>query len=728
MAAMLLGLGAAGPWAGAWAQPSPSAETEAGRSADREPGAPANEAREADEPVSRPLTLAEVQAWTGRHPRLLFSSDDVAGLRARRDKPPYDMICRRLLVLADRHLEIAPDDVAKPRYQGRDQMSHILQRLAFVGLLTGDSKYTRKAIDLLLALGERGFPFHGTGEDGAGDLLIGLALTYDWTYHAMSAAERSQFRQQVTQLAIALNRLMADDGGLYGRLARRRGAAGHHVVALASGGLGLVSLALRGEANREFTNTWQLAGDLGVRSYLRDAFGADGAGIEGFELSTYGLHAALPYLVARRRMDKEDLTQGTAVAQAASWYVYELLPGPAMLPLGDSGRTLGAEDAMAAMFAAVPGDPVHAAVYEATHGSGGRKMFGTADETFCAGDVMTYLWYPGEPAAFDPAGRLPLGRQFPSRGMAYVRSGWGAEAGDVVASFHCPSRAHLGRWQQDVNQFTLYAYKAGWAIDSGHGWQMRGRDSSLTPSGGSQGHNLMQIDGRDAAKPFGRMLVFMDEKDWALAAGDGAAAFGVPMFRRFFAVGKRDGRARYVVVIDEVDPGGEAGAEHEVVHFLHTGAGNTVDVAGQVARITAPDGAVGQFAVISPRGAALRVADFEVMDGTKHPRVEVSHKPVGKFLYVAVLVPRAAGDERPVVIRPVFDAEGAVAARVTVDGVEDRICVLADTGARPPEGFGRQRHRIQLTNGAFSKSLLFDLEEPGHDVPGPDGPTPVPVP
>ena len=82
----------------------------------------------------------------------------------------------------------------------------------------------------------------------------------------------------------------------------------------------------------------------------------------------------------------------------------------------------------------------------------------------------------------------------------------------------------------------------------------------------------------------------------------------------------------------------------------------------------------------------------------------------------------------PVVIRPVFDAEGAVAARVTVDGVEDRICVLADKDARPPEGFGHQRHRIQLTNGAFEKSLLFDLEEPGHDVPGFDGPTPAPGP
>ena len=31
--------------------------------------------------------------------------------------------------------------------------------------------------------------------------------------------------------------------------------------------------------------------------------------------------------------------------------------------------------------------------------------------------------------------------------MAYVRSGWGDPAGDVVVSLHAPPRAHLGRFQ-----------------------------------------------------------------------------------------------------------------------------------------------------------------------------------------------------------------------------------------------------------------------------------------
>ena len=66
---------------------------------------------------------------------------------------------------------------------------------------------------------------------------------------------------------------------------------------------------------------------------------------------------------------------------------------------------------------------------------------------------------------------------------------------------------------------------------------------------------------------------------------------------------------------------------------------------------------------------------------------------------------------------PALGSGEAVACRVRVGGVEDRICVLPTPEARPPEGFGDAAHRIQLANGAFDEALLFDLEEAGHDQP-----------
>ena len=53
----------------------------------------------------------------------------------------------------------------------------------------------------------------------------------------------------------------------------------------------------------------------------------------------YGLHGAAIYTLARRRMDQVDLAEGSAVRAAPSWYAYELLPGGATLPLGDSTIT-----------------------------------------------------------------------------------------------------------------------------------------------------------------------------------------------------------------------------------------------------------------------------------------------------------------------------------------------------------------------------------------------------
>jgi len=568
----------------------------------------------------------------------------------------------------------------------------------------------------MLALADRGFPFHGSHEDGAADLLVGLAIAYDWTYPAMTADERAKLRQALKTFGSSLSTLMSAGGGAYGVMARRGGAAGHHVVALGGGGLGLLALTLRGELSRDFTNAWQQNADTCVHNYFRDAFGADGAGIEGFELTTYALHAALPYLIARRHMDQLDLAANTAVGQAASWYSYLLLKGPAMIPLGESGPGLGAEDALAATLAAFPNDPVPAWFYEKTHGAGGTGSYGTSEESFCSGDVATYLWYPGEPKAFDPTTRLPLGQRFPSAGLAFVRSGWGDAAGDVVVTFQCPSRAHLGRWQLDVNQFTLYAWNVGWAIDSGPGWQTRSGELVLTPTGSTAGHNLFTLDGKGGTKPYGRMLLFSDEKDWALMIGDASEAMGVKTFRRYLVVGKRDGKARYVVIVDEIDPGDRA--EHQWMHCLHTAATNKVSLAGKVAGL-APQGgaAAGQYVAIWPRTAKLALDEFLTASGPGHPVIRMEHKTAGPFFAIAVLVPGNPADAKPPVVTPFYEQTGAAAFTVEAAGVTDRVCILTTPDARPPKGFGDQKHRFQFTNGAFDKSLLFNLEEPGHDVP-----------
>ncbi|HOI54243.1 MAG TPA: heparinase II/III family protein [Phycisphaerae bacterium] len=702
--------------------------------------------------ASRRLTLDEAQAWHGRHPRLLLAADDVAALRARRATQPYDRIAEMLLRRADEHMALAPADVGKAALAGPDPMPHVLQRLAMAGLLTGQRDYSRKAIAMLAALGEQGYPRRDRSVAGAGDLAVGLALAYDWTYEFMTAAEQRTIQRQLAALATEIEASMSPDGGTFGKLAAQEGMAGHHAVALGGGGLGLMALALRGEVNYLQSNAWQTTAEACLRAYYRDAFGSDGAGIEGFELTLRALGAALPCTIAMRRMDGVDLASATALGSVPAWAAYELLPGPSTLPAGESGGGLGSQDAMALMFAACPDNAAHAWLYDVTHGSRGRASFGRAaagDASFAgpgAGDVMTLLAYPGERADAGPPA-LPLGKQFPSAGLAYFRSGWGDPAGDAVVAFRCLPRPHLGRWHLDVNQFTFHACGWGWAIDSGPGWEAADGEPTLTPTVGVAAHNLFQMDGREAAAPCGRTLAFVDDKaGWGLVVGDGSHAMGVTTFRRYLAVGKRDGRPRYVVVIDEIDPAPAGQAAngpqnpatageppvHQYRHFLHTGAGNRVDLSGRVATLTTPDGGTGQFAVVSPPEATLKVAEIRTHAMGTHPRIEAQHATAGRFYFVAVLVPRAAGDERPIAVRPEGRPGPAIAFRVTADGVTDRVCVLTTPEARPPNGFGKARHRLQLSRGDLTQSLLFDLEEPGHDAPSaPDsapGATPTPAP
>ncbi len=688
--------------------------------------------------ASRRLTMDQAQAWHGRHPRLLLTAEDVAALRARRTTQPYDRIAEMLLRRADEHMALAPADVGKAAVTGPDPMPHVLQRLAMAGVLTGDRAYSRKAIAMLAALGEQGYPRRDRSVAGAGDLAVGLALAYDWTYQVMTPAEQRTIQRQLAALAAEIQASMSPDGGAFGKLAAQEGMAGHHAVALGGGGLGLLALALRGEAHYLQSNAWQATAEACLRAYYRDAFGSDGAGIEGFELTLRALGAALPCTIALRQMDGVDLASATALGSVPVWAAYELLSGPATLPAGESGGDLGSQDAMALMFAACPDNDAHAWLYDVTHGSRGRASFGRAavgNPSFVgpgAGDVMTLVAYCGaRPDAQPPA--LPPAKQFPSAGLAYFRSGWGDPAGDAVVAFRCLPRPHLGRWHLDVNQFIFHAYGWGWAIDSGPGWDVIDAEPTLTATVGVAAHNLFQMDGREAAAPCGRTLAFLDDNaGWGLVIGDGSNAMGVKTFRRYLVVGKRDGRPRYVVVIDEIDPApvGEAAATpgeppvHQYRHFLHTGAGNRVTLSGRVATLTTPDGGTGLFAVVSPPEATLKVADFRTHAMGTHPRIEVQHATAGRFYFVAVLIPRAAGDERPIAVRPEGRPGPAITFRVTADGVTDRVCVLTTPEARPPDGFGTARHRLQLSRGDLTQSLLFDLEEPGHDAPSAADSTP----
>ena len=712
------------------------------------------QAQESVAPVTEPvangrLIPAEVHLWHGIHPRLLFSRGDLARLQERRavHTEAYNLLLKR----ADGDMAIAPGDIGKHR----PRLPAALPRLALAGLLSGDRRYTTKAVSLLMAQLDDSAAL---SDVYMAQLMTALALTYDWTHEAMTPQERRDAARRMAAITNQFHQFMTRRDSSLGQLLHLPNVAGHHRLAQAAGGLGLMVLVLRGEANLDLITSGTATCDAAARGYLLNAFGADGAGIEGFDMTMEALGGLLPYVLARRQMDKFDLAEGSALSMVPAWAVYELTSGPAMMPLGESGRNPLTAAAALALLAPVAAD---AALHRwfvdqiLTKEAWESLAEASAEDT---SDIWHMLYANRQTLPRPPQASLPLVKFFPSRGIGYARSGWLTDKGETIISFQAAAQPHLGKWQLDVNQFTYRAFGIGWAIDSGPGRQELGGREVLTLRAHSEGHNLMEIDAAGQARPFGRMIAFHDESDWLIAIGDGTESYGIRTFRRAIIVGKRDGLVRYLIIADEVDPGDDA--QHTYRHFLHTSAGNTVEIRGHAATITAPGGAVAQYVVIAPQanGLELKVADFPPRSSALHPRIEARHARRGPFMMISVLVadaappkapapspapspetpaspvspPAANGGEAAAGARPAAGAAAvakpraiinvdhvgpAVAFRVTVDGIEDRICILTRPDARPPFGYGSATHRLQLKSGQAAKTLLFDYSEPGHDSP-----------
>ncbi len=698
------------------------------------------------EPPPEAISPSQARTWHGVHPRLLFTRADLQKIQRQRHLLPeaYGLLLKR----ADAHLLIAVDDLA----DHRSQMPHILPRLALAGIISENPNYTAKAIKLLMAQLQDA---NTLSDVQAARLLTAMSLAYDWTYHRMTADERRTAARKLGALGQQFNLLMNRRESALGQLMHLPNVAGHHRLAQAAGGLGLTMLAVRGEANFDIIASGMATADLAARSYLRQAFGADGAGIEGFDATLEALGGLLPYLLARNFMDRVDLSEGSALATVPSWFVYEFAAGSAMLPLGESGRPPLAGASALALLEPVAADArMHRWFVKKLLGKEDWKALAD-DNADPAADIWAMLCIDAELQPRPPDDHLPLVKLFPSRGIGYARSGWMSEGGDTIVTFNCPSQPHLGLWQLDANQFTYQAYGVGWAIDSGPGRQSVGNRQMLTLRSHSQGHNLMEIDGAGQVRPFGRMLAFHDEPDWLVAIGDGAESYGLKTFNRMLIAGKRDGRVRYIIIVDEIEPADDA--RHLWRHFLHTAAGNKVVVDGPTAKIEAPSGATALYAIIAPADLPdLAVADFPPDDAAAHPRIEMRHHRAGGFTMVSLLVAdptpqaapasadaaatadhapadngpagNAAADTTPADSEPdqpqpapavvVIDHVGpAVAFRLRVDGLEDRVCILTQHGAKPPEGYGSDDHRLQLKNAQAAKTLLFDFSQSGHQAP-----------
>lgn len=511
---------------------------------------------------------APLQPATTQHPRLLFSPADLPTLRSRIAAGGVPAAAwQRVEEKAEGHLlrvqpELIRSDVGDPIQQntGTDlqglqkpyalqgEMTSYLIELGFAYQISGDQRYGRHAIELLLALGDAGWPFWTGGIDlGIGDLNMGVGLAFDWTYQLMTTAERTAIVRSISahQDTLFVRSMFEyhNEASEY-RTSNWAGVLG--------GGTGLLLLALRGEPDAphgfdspegpaipgrepgtnfparhyEFADYLDKAASK-AGNYLNFGFDAQGAGHEGHTYAFYGLDRATPFAVALRREGLGDLFAGTGAANVARWRAFEQLPGEGQnfVNINDSTRTAGGVGLEALMFAIDPDNGVAQWNWRRTAGGLGENYYNDAHipapvaDDFCPldrvldapvvsaacpalvhthGNVWAALFYrtPAETPEVDPANVGPLSVHYPATGLVDTRTGFGRESHEVISTFQARRNAREGHFQYDGGNFTLYGEGARWAIDPGSACVACGHPyGGGPPEGYPDFHNTIVVDG-----------------------------------------------------------------------------------------------------------------------------------------------------------------------------------------------------------------------------------------
>jgi hypothetical protein len=187
------------------------------------------------------------------HPRPLLTAADVPLLRARIAAGGVAASAwARLQEQAEGLLvRVHPDAVRQSTdqigpFRLQNEMPTYLLNLGLAYQLSGDVRYGRRVVDLLLALKDANYPYWCCQDLGVGDLLYGVGLGFDWSYELMTPDER----QQIVSAMWTTEHETFLFGRTLGYNPTNPYAANLEIgnwMGVTAGGAGLALLAVRGE-------------------------------------------------------------------------------------------------------------------------------------------------------------------------------------------------------------------------------------------------------------------------------------------------------------------------------------------------------------------------------------------------------------------------------------------------------------------------------------------------
>lgn len=412
-----------------------------------------------------------------QHPRLLFTSADIPGLR---DKVQDgvggdDAAWPKLFILADDVLTKSFSNLPDAGYSETQaiELLGVAHQLAAEG---HPSKTAYRDHCRTLALAMAGAHL-SNGADGytGGHRLFALSYALDMCFEGAPPADRAAIVAEID--AILRQFYWRWDYYHFPPYTSNKGL-------MAAAGMGMAAIVLQGEPvdPTHLTDAFARSAEF-LASHMTSVTGSDGAYTEGVLYGAWSMRFLAPYFEARRRFDGTDLGAASNFTRMVEWMAYGIKPNA-------QARVENLNDTLASAYPlGVHSTLLEWAMYRQQSGIAawiwGKEMphhsFDSRTDV-----VATILWNSGL-AAQNPGATLPKERVFPHRGLYYYRTGWPdagqAESDDTVFSLYS-GKFWGGHAQEDQGQFSLFAHGIDFVVDTGT--SAMGKES--------RGHNVILID------------------------------------------------------------------------------------------------------------------------------------------------------------------------------------------------------------------------------------------
>jgi hypothetical protein len=444
-----------------------------------------------------------------------------------------------------------------------------------------------------------------------------------------------------------------------------------NLSAMIGSALGLAAICLSDEMAPARVEAALARADTFVTTWRRHQLDPGGSCREGVQYGAWSMHHLSAYFFARKRYDGMDFAKDPAIRGIEEWLAHELLPEPGAFVnnLNDTAylnHPLSRHNSYVDWAMTAWSSGLAAWLWERILGVYGYDWGLNVDR------AATVLWW--QPIAPHPPARsVPRAVLWWDRGLYSYRTGWPADGAsdDLVFSFYS-GRFHGGHAQQDQNSFTLYAFGKRFAADNGFdatNWRSEAHNMIFIDGAGQHyAGTTYGTDGRIAAHILGGYADYL--------LGDATAAYtthspynnpGVPFPDDDWSAGYRGANPveyahrRWIVVHDGATPPylilhddiRKDGSLRTYDWRMHTEVTHTVDVAPALIRITAQNGATLEMDLLAPDSGApsVRTETFANPSSDPDTRVLVLSETADRGRFALVMRPAGPGEAAPAVTR-----------------------------------------------------------------------------